>query len=238
MKKIYSYVIVLISIIFLFSCENSTKSKKEFDTIIDIDGNEYEVIKIGEQYWMAENLRVTRYKNGVEIPKVTNNNIWYNLSSGAYSIYENDSSYANIYGYLYNWYAVNNENNIAPEGWHVPTNEDWEELANYISDSNGGYSMYNQYSWNNIGKHLKSNFGWKYGSVGTDDYGFTSLPAGYLEEQGYYGALGFVTYFWSSDESTTDNSWFRSVNFHDDIFECYWRDKNWGFSVRCIKDKE
>jgi hypothetical protein len=86
------------------------------DTMTDIDGNVYKTIKIGNQVWMAENLKVTRYRNGDPIPKVTNNSKWNNLKSGAYCIYNNDNANISTYGLLYNWYAVDDSRNIAPEG--------------------------------------------------------------------------------------------------------------------------
>ena len=97
-------------------------------TYTDIDGNVYKSVKIGEQEWMAENLKVTRYRNGDAIPNEIDDSEWGSLTTGAFGTYENDESNASVYGYLYNWYAVNNSRGIASEGWHVPTDEDWKEI--------------------------------------------------------------------------------------------------------------
>jgi uncharacterized protein (TIGR02145 family) len=111
------------------------------NTVIDIDGNTYQAIKIGDQWWMAENLKVTHYRNGDPIPNVTDSTEWSNLATEAYCVYENDESIAETYGYLYNWYVVNDSRNIAPEGWHVPTDEEWKELEMFLgmsqSEANG-----------------------------------------------------------------------------------------------------
>ena len=106
--------------------------------ITDIDGNTYITVKIGNQWWMAENLRVSRYRNGVEIPeeKVTDQNNFSDIEYGARCYYDNDSTtYHNTYGCLYNGYAVYDSRNIAPEGWHVPTIEEYQELIDYLGGS-------------------------------------------------------------------------------------------------------
>ncbi len=97
-------------------------------TVTDIDGNVYRMVKIGDQWWMAQNLKVTHYNDGTPIPHVTDNDEWRRLTTGAYCTYNNNENYAITYGRLYNWYAVNDACNIAPEGWHVPTDADWKKL--------------------------------------------------------------------------------------------------------------
>lgn len=97
----------------------------ETGKVTDIDGNTYKTVKIGNQWWIAENLKVTHYRNGDAIPEVTDNEQWKNLNSGAYCAYDNNESNAAVYGYLYNWYAMNDSRNIAPEGWYVPSDEEW-----------------------------------------------------------------------------------------------------------------
>lgn len=97
-------------------------------TVTDIDGNVYQTVKIGNQWWMAENLKVSHYQNSDAIPNVTNNSDWGNLSTGAYCAYNNDNVNISTYGLLYNWYAVADSRELAPTGWHVPTDEEWKQL--------------------------------------------------------------------------------------------------------------
>ena len=103
---------------------------------IDIDGNVYETVQIGEQLWMAENLKVTHYNDGTEIPTGYSSSEWGNLSTGAYAVYGDNESNADPYGYLYNWYAVET-GNLAPEGWHVATDDEYTALSDYL----GGTSV-------------------------------------------------------------------------------------------------
>ena len=107
----------------------------EIGTVTDIDGNLYYTVKIGEQWWMLENLRVTHYRNGDAIPNVTDDAEWEGLSTGAYCDYDNDPANVATYGRLYNWYAVGDSRNIAPAGWHVPSDDEWQTLVDYLGGS-------------------------------------------------------------------------------------------------------
>lgn len=149
----------------------------ETGTVTDIDGNVYQTIKIGNQWWMAENLKVTHYRNGNAIPNVTSYFSWRDLSSGAYCAYNNDNGNADAYGMIYNWYwyAVDDSRNIAPIGWHVPTDEEWKELEMYLglsqteADDTG-------YRGTDEGDKLKATTGWYNNGNGTNESGFTALP--------------------------------------------------------------
>ncbi|MFP4548912.1 MAG: FISUMP domain-containing protein [Fidelibacterota bacterium] len=194
----------------------------EIDYITDIDSNLYKTVKIGNQWWMAENLKVSRYRNGDPI-----DDCW---------AYGDDENNILAYGRLYSWYAVSDSCNIAPEGWHVPTDEEWEELAQYISDDNGGYSK-NGDNWNNAGSHLKATTGWNSGENGTDDYGFSGLPAGSRSTNGHYAYIGNYAYFWSASESSWLGAWGRNLLYHNATYNRGDHSKGNGFSVRCIKDE-
>jgi uncharacterized protein (TIGR02145 family) len=111
---------------------NATSSS---GTVTDIDGNVYQTVTLGGQVWMAENLKVTRYRNGDPIPCVNDASAWSGLSTGAYCHYNNDFNNAAIYGRLYNWYAVSDSRNIAPGGWHVPTDTEWQTLVDLLGGS-------------------------------------------------------------------------------------------------------
>ena len=198
----------------------------EYGTITDIDGNTYQTVEIGNQTWMAENLNVTHYRNGDDIPKVTDAGTWSGLSSGAYSNYDNDDSNANTYGSLYNWYAVDDSRIIAPDGWHVPTDEEWTTLETYLTTN--GYSGIE-------GTVLKSTTGWNSGGDGTDNYGLTVLPAGYRSNGGNFELMGDIGIFWSASESG-NNAISRILNYNNSIIYHNNNDKRNGFSVRCVKD--
>ncbi|RLD36404.1 MAG: hypothetical protein DRI74_09135, partial [Bacteroidetes bacterium] len=106
----------------------------EYGTMSDIEGNIYKTIQIGNQIWMAENLRTTKYKNDEGIATTFSNELWGTTDVGLYCNYNNTENLVSIatYGRLYNWYAVNNENGLAPEGWRVPTVSDWNTLIDYL----------------------------------------------------------------------------------------------------------
>ena len=210
-------------------------------TVTDIDGNVYRTVKIGAQVWMAENLVVTRYRNGGAIPNVTSNSEWTGLSTGAYSVYGNDPANADIYGNLYNWYAVDDSRNIAPEGWHVPTDAEWKELEMHLGMSQ---SEADQTSWRgtNKGSKLAGNADlWNDGAFENNaafgSSGFKALPGGY---RNYYGGnyyhLGSHGYFWSSSEYYNNGAWARVLNYNYSGVYRYSNYKEGGRSIRCVRD--
>ena len=158
----------------LFSNEDTSQAVSP-GTVVDVDGNLYETIKIGTQWWMVENLKAKHYRNGEAITYVTSLSEWYQGTAGKYCAYDRDTDNLNKYGYLYNWYAINDYRKIAPEGWHVPDKEDWEILINYV----GGYGI--------ASKNLKSSSGWRIYSTGIDLYNFCALPGGMYNQYGFSG---------------------------------------------------
>lgn len=195
-------------------------------TVTDFDGNVYQTVKIGNQWWMAENLKVTNYRNGVAIPNVTDADTWEYLTSGAYCYYNNDSNNGTTYGCLYNWYAVI-RSDLAPEGWHVPTEDEWQELEDYLTDN--GFS-------GTEGTALKSTSGWYNDGNGTNDFGFNGLPAGFRYWDGYYYNMGDTAYFWSATEGSSSNAWYRRLTDSHTNFYRAIHYKEHGFSVRCVRD--
>ena len=196
--------------------------------LTDIDGNSYKTIRIGDQVWMAENLKVTHYRNGDAIPNLTSGGDWANTSSDAYCAYDNNESYANTYGYLYNWFAVVDKRNIAPEGWHVPTDDEWRELSNYLGSDDGSKLAGNADLWYNGGLEDNSEFGIS---------GFTALPGGYRGyTNGSYSNVGNYGYFWSSTEYYSNNAWHRRLYCNSSDVRRYNYGKRSGFSVRCVRD--
>jgi len=196
--------------------------------VTDIDGNIYITTKIGNQWWMAENLKVTHYRNGEAIPNVTDDTQWINLTTGAYCNYNNDSTNVHTYGRLYNWYAVDDSRNIAPEGWHVPTDGEWQTLIDYL----GGSSV--------AGGKLKESgiTHWNSPNTGaTNETGFSALPGGYRSgSSGAFGHIGINAYFWSSTEYGSSFAWFRNLGYGGSGMYRGNFDERGGFSVRCVRD--
>ncbi|SVD09065.1 uncharacterized protein METZ01_LOCUS361919, partial [marine metagenome] len=165
--------------------------------VTDIDGNVYGTVQIGDQLWMAENLKVTHYSNGDEIPTGYSNSEWANLSTGAYAVYGDNESNADTYGYLYNWYAVET-GNLAPEGWHVATDAEWTALSDYLGGSSVAGGKMKECT---PGSCPESEY-WNSPNTGaTNESGFTALPSGSRDyRNGYSFHLGIRGYFLSSTE--------------------------------------
>jgi uncharacterized protein (TIGR02145 family) len=173
-------------------------------------------------------LKTTRFRNGDLIPNIEDDNTWFNSSSSACCVYDNDATNKYTYGLLYNWYAVNDSRNIAPIGWHVPTEEELGSLIAYA----GGQ--------NNAGGHLKETgtVHWSEpNNYATDSYGFKGLPSGFRSATGTFYEKGLTTTFWSSTLISPGNI-ARTTGLH-----YYKRDSGWSgdrldnaYSVRCVKD--
>ncbi|PKP35156.1 MAG: hypothetical protein CVU00_03645 [Bacteroidetes bacterium HGW-Bacteroidetes-17] len=218
MKKKNKILISLIGIVGIKLLLVSGCVKKD----ISEDQIVYKSVKIGTQEWMAENLNVTKYRNGDPIPYVENNTEWMNLTTGAYCNYDNSTANADIYGRLYNWYAINDTRNIAPVGWHVATTEEWKTLVNYIGLNHGSNAL-----------RETGNIHWYGDNTSADDYyGFTALPSGMRYIDGTYSGIGLYGEWWTS---TSGCSWSLGI-FYNSVQEGYTEYKN-GFAVRCIKDQ-
>ncbi len=207
-------------------------------TVTDIDGNTYQTVLIGDQCWMAENLKVTRYRNGDPIPNIAGTD-WGLLSTGAYCDYHNDVNNVATYGRLYNWYAVNDSRHIAPEGWHVPTDTEWKQLEMYLGMSQSQADATVWRGTDEGGKMKEAGTShWHSPNIGaTNESGFTALPAGFRGASDvYYFDLGSYAYFWSSTGSTELHAWYRDLqNNHSEVYR-YNFNKREGRSVRCVRD--
>ncbi len=232
--RLYSY--------YYESTSNKVIISYELISVTDIDDNVYQVIKIGDQYWMAENLKVTHYRNGNPITNLTSSNDWTNTNNEAYCVYNNNSSNADTYGNLYNWYAVDNSRGLPPEGWHVPSDEEIKQLEMYIGMSE---SEANSIEWRgtNEGSKLADRDDlWSNGSLETDadfgDSGFSFLPGGYRSSNVYgsYYDINNKGCFWSSTDGSSDTAWSRGLNHSNSKVGRIDYNKNNGFSVRCIRD--
>ncbi len=207
-------------------------------SVTDIDGNTYNAVQIGNQIWMAENLKTTTYNNGTSIELVSNPDTWSNLTTGAYCWYDNDEAqYAETYGALYNWYAVET-GNLCPDGWHVPTDEEWKTLEIYLGMSQEEADM-EGYRGTNEGSKLAGNSAlWTDGVlVNNSEFGssgFTALPGGFRNLLGTF--VGGSGYWWSATEYYAGSAWFRSLRHgNSGVYRSSYNEEG-GFSVRCLRD--
>ena len=186
----------------------------------------YNAVAIGTQCWMAENLRTDKYNDGTVIPDGIANFGWGSLTTGARAEYVDfdgpTNGYVGTYGYLYNWYAVNDYRKLCPSGWHVPTDTEWTTLTTFIGTDPGTKLKKNDALWST--------------TPGSDDYGFSALPGGYRDYDGWSYDIRGNAYFWSATEYDNSQAWYRllynSLGFvNRDI-----NGKNVGASVRCLRD--
>jgi uncharacterized protein (TIGR02145 family) len=213
-----------------------------FVACTDADGNNYTVVTIGTQTWMAENLKTTKYNDGTAIPNVTDNTVWGNLTTPGYCWYNNDAStYKDTYGALYNWYPVNT-GKLAPTGWHVATDDEWTTLGNYLTAN--GYNYDGTTTGNYYAKSLAANTNWAndigIGSIGNDlsknnRTGFSGLPGGYRNFNGFNYAGNYGNW-WSSTEANTNIARYRNLSYYTSYLSRDSDYKYYGFSVRCVRD--
>ncbi|MCQ2286154.1 MAG: fibrobacter succinogenes major paralogous domain-containing protein, partial [Bacteroidales bacterium] len=219
-------------------------------TVTDIDGNTYPTVQLGSQCWMAENLKTTRYANGISIPVGLTNTA---VSQASRYYPNNQSTYVKTYGYLYNWRAVmgnaassssnpSNVQGVCPNGWHVPSDAEWTQLTNYVTtNKNFNYSSTASY----IAKPLASQTGWNnYSNSGSFYPGdpmfpnntthFDAKPAGYNYGQGYSDYM-YSAYYWTSTQYSTSSSYYRRLYYGSATVTSSNKAKYYGHSVRCVK---
>lgn len=248
--KIFKFI--LVTIIFSSTIFNSCKKKSDNNndnnnnppaiipncgTVTDIDGNVYNTVTIGTQCWMRENLKVTHYRNGDNILKIVDSTVWNTFTSGAYCDYKNNANNSTIYGRLYNWYAAVDSRNIAPQGWHVPSDGEWHTLALYL-DAN---AILGNIESNIAGGKLKETgtTHWYSPNTGaTNETGFTALPAGARAWGGKYGGLYELADWWSTTQGDYPTcAYMRSVDESTSyLVRSGSGGKSNGWSIRCIKD--
>lgn len=228
----------------------------ETGTVDDFDGNSYNTVKIGTQWWMAENLKTTHFSDGTEIMMVDNKQDWDNLdfSDKAYCYYDDSIFSANTYGTLYNWAAAMNGalssevtpslvKGVCPDGWHLPSDPEWIVLEMELGMSHDEAWLVG-WRGTNEGTKMKAKEGWNDFGNGTNSSGFSALPAGFRNSQGLFIDQGNTTNFWSTTEyinittlafnrqlnsNKSGVGWFRASHY-------YGYPKDFGFSVRCVKD--
>ncbi len=234
-----SAVCIATAAFFIFnSCKNDDPDPRASDEILfnpsltygnvsDIEGNTYKTIEVGDQVWMAENLRVTQYNDGTAIPNVEDELNWKNTTSPAYSWYENkEGTYAIPYGALYNWYTINT-GELCPVGWHIPSVEEWETLILNLGDrplAGGEIKEKGDTHWKSPNRNA------------TNSSGFSALPGGFRNSgEGHFYQLGENGYWWSSSEKF-DSAWELKLNFNDGYTYIELGIPSNGNSIRCLKD--
>ncbi len=206
---------------------------KTYGTVTDVDNNTYKTIKIGNQTWMAENLKVITYNDSVAIPLFSDDMGWRNREAFNLPVYcgtyNNVLAFKDIYGAYYNWNVVNT-GKLCPTGWHVPSENEWQALCNYL----GGAGV--------AGSKLKetgSNHWWYNQSAeATNESGFTALPGGGGLGSGSFTSIGGYGYWWSSTMTADSNAVKFNIYCSDDGVFRYEINPRYGFSVRCIKDSQ
>lgn len=253
LPRYYINIILLGFLVLAFQCSDVTDIEPQgfnfnssilYDSVSDIEGNVYHTLKIDSIAWMAENLRVTTLNDGTLIPKVTDDMQWSELNTPAYCYYGNSEVKGELYGYLYNWYTVETEK-LCPAGWHVPSEGEWSELEKYLIDN--GYNFDGTTEGNKISKSLASGEGWKKifqdGVTANNDYpeyinksGFTAVPGGHREEDGFFIYSSVEGEWWSSTNIGEDKALYRFIFNNDYSFGYESGGYNRGVSVRCVKD--
>jgi uncharacterized protein (TIGR02145 family) len=216
-------------------------------TLTDIDGNVYHQVKIGAQVWTMENLRVTKYNDNTGIPFDTSTETWNYATTPKFCYFNNSNNSESIkkFGALYNWYVVSSTNpkKIAPTGWHVPTEAEWDILQNYLIANN--YNWDGTTTGNKIGKSLAAKSDWNSstleGSIGynmtiNNKGGFSGFPAGYRSYFGTFLSQNEQAMWWSDMEWNASYAYYRCLYFEFVNLDKSYTNKCCGFSVRLLKD--
>jgi uncharacterized protein (TIGR02145 family) len=238
LMKLFLNTLLAVNLFFLLGCndENETTRYIESSTVTDIDGHMYKTVKIGDQWWMAENLAVTHFNDGspLDFYALTDaDSLWANATSPSYTVI-NDS----LFGYLYNFQVIESSKNIAPEGWHVPTDEDWKTLEREIGMSGDESDALGWRGTNQAEKLvIKYSRGWPEGSplFGTDEYGFNAKPAGCRLFNGETNYQGNLTFWWTAS-ALGNEGWYRYLDANQTRIFRQHTYKGYGMSIRCVKN--
>ncbi|MBI5037727.1 MAG: Ig-like domain-containing protein [Candidatus Kerfeldbacteria bacterium] len=205
-------------------------------TVTDIDGNVYQTVTIGSQVWMKENLKVTHYRNSDPILHVTDNAAWLGSASGAYCDYDNNSDNVSTYGRHYNGFVLNDSRGIAPDGWHIPSDDEWLTLERQLGMTNP-QSILNGWRGTTEGGMLKAQGYWANPNEGaTNASGFTALPAGFRYPNGSFQSQLLYGGFWTSTLSGTEFAYARALSYDTAAVYRAGYDRRQGMSIRCVKD--
>ncbi len=198
------------------------------EKVIDVDGNVYHTVTIGSQVWMVENLRVAHYRDGAAIPRVSDSEVWSDLTTGAYCLPEHDpSAQKDTYGLLYNFHAIRDRRGLCPRDWHVPTAEEWRTLIAQLGGAEvaGGVMK-------DIGSGL-----WRVPVPGaTNESGFSAVPAGGRGRFGRAAEAGYYATWWSATPAEASYAWHWGLYPDRNGIRFNPGHQSSGFSVRCLRD--
>jgi uncharacterized protein (TIGR02145 family) len=214
-------------LLLLWGCKKSSSSDEGpvAGTVTDYDGNVYPTVTIGNQVWMAANLRVKHFRDGSAIPDVSDSSAWAALTTPAYCSYENSTTNATTYALLYNWAAVTDTRNLAPAGWHVPTDAEWQTLVTYLGTGAGG-------KLKSTGTTL-----WNTPNSGaSNSTGFNGIPGGDRSYNSVFHYIGMYGCFWTTTESTSTEGIEFVLTYSSSNVTRMAYSKGLGLSIRCVKD--
>lgn len=236
MKKLLFIVVVLFSCLQACKKESKNPVALEYGTVSDIDGNTYKTVKIGDQWWMCDNLRVKHFQDGSNIIYIGNLNQdtnWAQSTQAAFS-FVNDT----VFGCYYNHLAVQDVKKLAPVGWHIPSDQEWAILEKTIGMTE---SQSNQFAWRGTNEAekliYKNSEGWPVGTVpfGIDPYSFGILPAGCRLFNGEL-TYGNNAFFWTSTSIANGQAYYRYFDYQKKNIFRQTTYPQYGMSIRCVKD--
>ena len=207
------------------ACEKDDP-KLETAKVTDIEGNTYKTVRIGEQWWMAENLKTTKYNDNTDIPDGSRNGTaWAELTTPSFCWYNHNLDNKDVYGALYNWSTVYTSK-LCPTGWHVPNDAEWTILIDFIGGLEFGDKL----------KETGTRYWYDKNTGATNETGFTALPGGERRNWGGFSDIHVIGVWWSSTEDDTDKAMRWSLSYANSNVHHAGFYKQYGYSVRCIKD--
>ena len=228
MKTTFTTCAVLMLLAISWTQENSSIQSSVIGDENSTQQNNIASVTIGAQVWMEKNLNVSRYRNGDKIPQVKDSAKWAKLTTGAWCWYNNDSATGAVYGRLYNWYAIHDPRGLAPAGWHIPGDSEWDVVLNFLgtNDKNAGGKMKETGTTHWLDPNVNA----------TNSTGFTALGGGYRDNLGQFAYINFLGYWWSSTANGTNYAFCRRLHSYGGFMDRMSYEKGKGFSVRCVKD--
>ena len=216
--------VVLMVTIFLTSCSNGGSNESSAPN----ESSSLDEVTIGKQVWMSKNLNVDKFRNGDPIPEAKTREEWekagFLYGQPAWCYYDNDPANGAKYGKLYNWYAVNDPRGLAPVGYHIPSDEEWTVLTDFLGVKDGA------------GTKMKSTSGWANNGNGSNSSGFSGLPGGYRYYDGVFFSVGEYGFWWSSTEDYSGWTWHRHLDCSRFVSRSRADYNAKGLSVRCLRD--
>ena len=246
--KLFISIVTIVGFLFIviIGCEEDNVDRREENevpdgVVMDIDGNSYETVRIGDQVWMAENLKTTKYNDSTEIPNIIDDDKWDDTDKGAFARYNNNTGNVQNCGFLYNAYTIETHK-LCPDGWHVPSDEEWKELEMELGMNRTNVDKVGIKRGIDEGSKLAGNESlWYPGELTNEsvfgETGFKGYPGGVRVKSGGFYSLGFNGCWWSSTVTSSGNVWIRKLRYSSTRVYRNNYHKGYGFSVRCVKDE-